>query len=394
MNSGNQRVFGVPLRDVLARQKDSKFLPNIVRDCISYIDENALEQEGIFRLSATASTVEYYKDQYDLGEKVQLSHISDHNLPAALMKLYFRQLPEPLFTFALYQKLTSIASLADSAAQAGQLPEVLAELPLDHYATAKALFSFLARVAAKEDINKMNAANLATVFGPNLIRPDSDSAVEHLSSANSLTELLILQHDEIFRRAEELNPALRECSGGPKPSGGWATGLKNSGPRAPQKQLLSKETTAPILPARGITADGMLFSKPAPPSKVARPAGDARTSPQGSPASSPGSSPQVTRGAPVGVPARPARRPSDSGSNPPAANNPQPQLNRNMSTPISRPQMKRVSGSPLAGSSPGVSNCTLEELAELIRAEIALRESLEAQVQDLLARIQSLEDAK
>lgn len=46
------------------------------------------------------------------------------------------------------------------------------------------LFSFLSlRVAEKEPINKMSLHNLATVFGPTLLRPSEVESKAHLTSA-------------------------------------------------------------------------------------------------------------------------------------------------------------------------------------------------------------------
>jgi hypothetical protein len=46
------------------------------------------------------------------------------------------------------------------------------------------LFAFLSlRVAEKEPINKMSLHNLATVFGPTLLRPSEVESKAHLTSA-------------------------------------------------------------------------------------------------------------------------------------------------------------------------------------------------------------------
>lgn len=64
------------------------------------------------------------------------------------------------------------------------------------------MLQFLSRVADKEPINKMGAANLATVFGPNLLRrPDSEinaSAVQDYAIINSITQTLIEQSENIL----------------------------------------------------------------------------------------------------------------------------------------------------------------------------------------------------
>ena len=69
-----------------------------------------------------------------------------------------------------------------------------------NYATIKYLVMFLAKVASREEQNKMTPQNLATVFGPNLIRHHGESSahVQDFSIINKIIETLILKSDEIF----------------------------------------------------------------------------------------------------------------------------------------------------------------------------------------------------
>ena len=214
INSSNQRVFGIDLKEIVARNSNqSKWVPNLVKQCLSYISENALEQEGIFRLSACASTVEYYKSQFDAGEKVSFATIKDHNIPAALLKTYFRELPEPLFTHSLYHDFVSAGNFfflnyfffthffllaSFEGDKVKRVAELLAELPPEHYGTVKHLFTFLGVVASKSEINKMTPGNLATVFGPNLLVAPDGTSVASFSLINAFTEYLIIHHQAIL----------------------------------------------------------------------------------------------------------------------------------------------------------------------------------------------------
>lgn len=59
--------------------------------------------------------------------------------------------------------------LLDSADKAEATLNVMQQLPPQNLAILKALFTFLCEVAAKADVNKMTASNLAIVLGPNLL---------------------------------------------------------------------------------------------------------------------------------------------------------------------------------------------------------------------------------
>ena len=91
------------------KKNNDKYIPKIVKECISFLEENALKQEGLFRISPSASIIELAKGKYDGGEDIALD-CYDHNVAAGLLKLYFRELPEPLLTFNLYDQFIAIGS--------------------------------------------------------------------------------------------------------------------------------------------------------------------------------------------------------------------------------------------------------------------------------------------
>ena len=67
-----------------------------------------MDKEGIFRLSASASDINLYKEKYNQGGDVRFPPTLDHNVPAALLKYYLRELPEPLFPFQYFSQLVEI----------------------------------------------------------------------------------------------------------------------------------------------------------------------------------------------------------------------------------------------------------------------------------------------
>lgn len=62
--------------------------------------------QGIYRVSGVKSRVERLCQEFELngGEHVDLSD-THPNVVANVLKLYLRQLPQPLFTFQLYPEL-------------------------------------------------------------------------------------------------------------------------------------------------------------------------------------------------------------------------------------------------------------------------------------------------
>ena len=72
-------------------------IPRIVLDCISEIETRGMNHQGIYRLSGQKSDVTRLKDKYNSGSSIDLSLEPDINVISSLLKLYFRELKEPLF---------------------------------------------------------------------------------------------------------------------------------------------------------------------------------------------------------------------------------------------------------------------------------------------------------
>lgn len=67
--------------------------------------------QGIYRVSGVKSTVENLCQRFELDpESVDLAN-ENPNVISNVLKLYLRQLPEPLLTFKLYQNFVHVAKV-------------------------------------------------------------------------------------------------------------------------------------------------------------------------------------------------------------------------------------------------------------------------------------------
>ena len=152
------------------------------------------------------------KDKFDEGEQVALdiNNMDVHSV-ASLLKQYLRELPECLIPYQHYQEYMNIAMRfqeknkpEDKMEQVDCLRVAMSGLPQDNYNVLKYLCKFLKEVANNTHINKMTALNLATVFGPNIIRhPNMEDNPEifMLTTADlsqQLAFMLIDHSDQIF----------------------------------------------------------------------------------------------------------------------------------------------------------------------------------------------------
>ncbi|CAH1232843.1 ABR [Branchiostoma lanceolatum] len=195
---GQKGMFGVPLGTTTKIER--RPIPQIVDLCTQEVEKRGVEELGIYRISAVSSDVQKLKKAFETGSK-DLHHMlqeTDINAVAGVLKLYFRELPEPLFTNELYHSFADSLALADPDAKERSMLSLFHELPEVNHATALHMMRHLRRVAEKQEVNKMNINNLSTVFGPTLLRPSETNSPMEMSSAafvgDVLTQVGVLQY--------------------------------------------------------------------------------------------------------------------------------------------------------------------------------------------------------
>lgn len=187
--------FGVTLQFI--KENYDVIIPPVMKQCVEYLDQpDALETEGLFRRSASALKVKTLKDVANSGRKLTFDNPHE---AAVLLKMFLRELKEPLLTFELYDEIMEFQSRNKDEQLRAVSILVMEKLPEDNYAVLKYLISFLSRVMERCDLNKMNAQNLAVVFGPNLVWSEMVSmSLAAIGPINMFTQYLLLHHNEIF----------------------------------------------------------------------------------------------------------------------------------------------------------------------------------------------------
>lgn len=196
-----ERIIGISLDKLQKRQKHNNGIPQIVEKCIQSLKPD-IQTEGLFRLSAPKKELERAREQIDKGmiKEMNFAEISIHTR-AGLLKLWLRELPEPLFTFKLYDPIVKSMKEKFTESKAIEITrELIAQLPTYNFKILAYIFGFLFEVTSHEAINKMNATNLAIVFGPTLIRAKVETIETSLDIpyVNTLLQTLIEKHDAIF----------------------------------------------------------------------------------------------------------------------------------------------------------------------------------------------------
>uniref|UniRef100_A0A4W6C6Y7 Rho GTPase-activating protein 24 n=1 Tax=Lates calcarifer TaxID=8187 RepID=A0A4W6C6Y7_LATCA len=208
-------IFGQKLEETVRyeRRYGNKLAPMLVEQCVDFIRQWGLREEGLFRLPGQANLVKELQDAFDCGEKPSFDCNTDVHTVASLLKLYLRELPEPVIPFHKYDEFLACAKLLGKDDEMGmkELRGLVESLPPVNYNLLKYICRFLDEVQSYSGVNKMSVQNLATVFGPNILRPkveDPVAIMEGTVLVQQLMAVLIGRHDVLFPQNEDSPTAL------------------------------------------------------------------------------------------------------------------------------------------------------------------------------------------
>ncbi|RIA82502.1 Rho GTPase activation protein [Glomus cerebriforme] len=170
MNPKN--IFGVDLAEQM--QRDGHEVPLILVKCCDAIEQyGGLQSQGLYRVSGVTSYIQRLKTLFDRNaEMVDLNseeHLADVNNITGVLKLWFRELPDPLFTREMYQEFINSSKITDDKKRVLELHERVNNLPDANYSTLKYFMGHLDKVVKNQEYNKMSVQNLGIVFGPTLM---------------------------------------------------------------------------------------------------------------------------------------------------------------------------------------------------------------------------------
>ncbi|XP_063167637.1 rho GTPase-activating protein 25 isoform X2 [Candoia aspera] len=207
-------VFGQQLGDTMVYEQrfGQHLVPILVEKCAEFIRKNGLNEEGIFRLPGQDNLVKKLRDAFDAGERPSFDQDTDVHTVASLLKLYLRELPEPVIPWPQYEGFLLCGQLLTSDEDKGhpQLVKQLAHLPQDNHNLLSYICRFLHEVQQNSVTNKMNVENLATVFGVNLIRPKMEDPVTIMRGTPQIQKVMtamISDHKTLFPVPEDATPS-------------------------------------------------------------------------------------------------------------------------------------------------------------------------------------------
>ncbi|XP_037677637.1 stAR-related lipid transfer protein 8 isoform X2 [Choloepus didactylus] len=181
-----QHVFGVP--PLIHVQRTGQPLPQSIQQAMRYLRSQCLDQVGIFRKSGVKSRIQNLRQMNETSpDNVCYEGQSAYDV-ADLLKQYFRDLPEPIFTSKLTTTFLQIYQLLpkDQWLAAAQAATLL--LPDENREVLQTLLYFLSDIASAEE-NQMTAGNLAVCLAPSIFHLNvskKDSTSPRIKSKRSL----------------------------------------------------------------------------------------------------------------------------------------------------------------------------------------------------------------
>ncbi|XP_065316227.1 uncharacterized protein LOC135925021 isoform X2 [Gordionus sp. m RMFG-2023] len=142
---------------------------------------NGHQLEGIFRIPGDIDEVNSLKSKMD--QWIVPPHVTDPHIHASLLKLWYRELYEPLIPAHFYQECIENNSDPQKAI------EITQRLPRINKSVLAYLVKFLQIFASPANslLNKMDSSNLATVMAPNLLKCPASQI--HLIYQNARKEM-------------------------------------------------------------------------------------------------------------------------------------------------------------------------------------------------------------
>ncbi|XP_049582645.1 rho GTPase-activating protein 32 isoform X2 [Syngnathus scovelli] len=214
-----ERVFGCDLGEHLHSSEHE--VPQVVKSCAEFIEKHGVV-DGIYRLSGISSNIQKLRHEFDSEQIPDLSRDvfrQDIHSVGSLCKLYFRELPNPLLTYQLYDRFSEAVSAATDEERLVKIHNVIQQLPPPHYRTLEYLMRHLSHLATFSSSTNMHTKNLAIVWAPNLLRSkqiesacfSGTAAFMEVRIQSVVVEFILNNTEALF--STKLNAIIRESAG-------------------------------------------------------------------------------------------------------------------------------------------------------------------------------------
>jgi len=190
-------IYGVALEEVLQRDYEKGTVP-FLQQCINYLEETGLFEEGLFRVNGSISEMDLIQKAFESKGTILEDQFSSHSVASSLKK-FLREIPEPVIPFSQQEFFFEAYTIPDLTQKIIKFSELINNLSPANKTTLHYLTCFLSKLSKHSDKNKMTNSNLSIVFGPTIFREKTVNLFSgtQLTSVN-IVEFFLSNYDEIF----------------------------------------------------------------------------------------------------------------------------------------------------------------------------------------------------
>ncbi|XP_063814946.1 rho GTPase-activating protein 27 isoform X2 [Pseudophryne corroboree] len=197
------QVFGCHLHELCEREKRN--VPEFVSKSIEVVEKRGLDIDGLYRISGNLAVIQKLRYKVDHDENFNLDdgRWEDVHVITGALKLFFRELPEPLFPYSYFDKFVEAIRISDQNQKKIRLKELVLSLPSPNLETMRLLFRHLCSVVDYKESNRMSLQSVAIVFGPTLLKPEVEAAniAMYMVFQNQIVEQILIHYKYIFNNS-------------------------------------------------------------------------------------------------------------------------------------------------------------------------------------------------
>ncbi|CAK1541838.1 unnamed protein product [Leptosia nina] len=195
----DEPVFGRELEEVCPTTGPR--VPEFVKACVREIEssEENMCTDGLYRASGNLSQVQKIRLEVDQNNFSVIENTTDIHVLTGSLKLFFRELKEPLIPCSMFERVLAACSIRPREARIKEFRDVVQALPQCNRDTLKFILEHLLKVTEYSERNRMHTANLAIVFGPTLLwAKDLGNIAVDCIQQNNVVDILLNDYKEIF----------------------------------------------------------------------------------------------------------------------------------------------------------------------------------------------------
>jgi len=213
---GRPKAFGGDLDDMY--EATGNIVPAVLASCIDAIRRLGMKHQGIFRIGGAQADIDQFEKDFKEG-KDPFHDLEDDfhmNSVSGILKMWFRKLPEPIFSNESFDYMMSITKncLVDGIGSisekiekgrglnepfVSEMREVVKQWNPAKREAARLIFKLLSDLSENSSVTNMDPFNIAICWGPNLAPiPKGHDLVAHTSSVNNLIKNFIVFSSDIF----------------------------------------------------------------------------------------------------------------------------------------------------------------------------------------------------